>query len=733
MDSGRGSNGGSKVKAEAAMSWSPERRAQSGLMSFSGRVLVGLFLFLTFSCTVCAQQPTGFALKTMNNSSMVCNGSSTLTPGNATDLKQAACLAPFPCLQGSDQQSQIAGQCGYNQPIHFSSSRSFSTMFSFNTLKYPTYQEGEGFTFFISPGNPGNVSKVVGGNLGWLIQSAIPYNDHSGNNFAVEFDLVSQTTGGFNDPPGEHVGINVNNLNSSLLYEFNGTVDDLTSLSSIAMLYVWIDYDGEKQWIDVRLSQKDARPCKSLLSGSINLTDVINDSMYLGFSSSTGAEDSSSLFNTQTSIFDWSFSTTGQATNIYGHDERCGLVLSKTAILGVIIGVLSLIVVIMLALILFLHYFRARKVSDLEREKAELVAELKNLDFGARAFTYQELSEATNGFTQTIGKGGFGTVYKGTLSPVKGGETAIAVKKITKTKDSVDDAKQLVAEVKVIGRLRHVNIVPVLGWCYERGQMLLVYKFIEQGDLDQWIFPTDYGIEEKGIFAWGKRMTVLRGVASALKFLHEDFESDETVLHRDIKTRNVMIDSKFNARLGDFGLARFCDRSSHGHQSQQLIGTRGYIAPEYLSLGASQETDVYSFGVLVLVVATGRKPINKSSPEHEDLVRWVRKLYDDGRITDAGDPKVMNYDETFDLHEMERVLKMGLFCCNYEPLQRPLMHDIVTVLQGNSSIFSGSLPPYPYQEASPDLEFPAMDDDDVTIPFDEYSTEHAMLTRIDVD
>lgn len=107
-----------------------------------------------------------------------------------------------------------------------------------------------------------------------------------------------------------------------------------------------------------------------------------------------------------------------------------------------------------------------------------------------------------------------------------------------------------------------------------------------------------------------RRLGILRGVASALKFLHEDFESDETVLHRDIKTRNVMIDGNFNARLGDFGLARFCDRSSYGHQSQQLVGTRGYIAPEYLAMGASVETDVYSFGVLALVVATGRYEIN---------------------------------------------------------------------------------------------------------------------------
>jgi serine/threonine protein kinase len=104
-------------------------------------------------------------------------------------------------------------------------------------------------------------------------------------------------------------------------------------------------------------------------------------------------------------------------------------------------------------------------------------------------------------------------------------------------------------------------------------------------------------------------MTVLRGVAAALKFLHEDFDSDHTILHRDIKTRNVMMDGKLNGRLGDFGLARFCDRSSTyntAHQSQQLIGTQGYMAPEYLDQGATVGTDVFSFGVMILVVATGR-------------------------------------------------------------------------------------------------------------------------------
>jgi serine/threonine protein kinase len=101
-------------------------------------------------------------------------------------------------------------------------------------------------------------------------------------------------------------------------------------------------------------------------------------------------------------------------------------------------------------------------------------------------------------------------------------------------------------------------------------------------------------------------MGILRGVAVALKFLHEDFESEHTVLHRDIKTRNIMIDGKFNARLGDFGLARLCDRNNEGHQSQQLIGTRGYMAPEYPENGATVETDIFSFGVMTLVVATGR-------------------------------------------------------------------------------------------------------------------------------
>jgi hypothetical protein len=188
-----------------------------------------------------------------------------------------------------------------------------------------------------------------------------------------------------------------------------------------------------------------------------------------------------------------------QAPNIYGDDEKFGLKLSTAAILGIIVGILGLAIIVMFGIILF-FYWRTRKVSDLEKEKAHLVAELKQLDFGAREYTYQEIFEATRGFKEQIGKGGFATVYKGNLSCLSShkrgnGTTTVAVKKIKSTSDSADDAKQLVAEVKVIGRLRHVNIVPVIGWCYEQGQMLLVYKYMENGDLDQQLFPEDYGIK----------------------------------------------------------------------------------------------------------------------------------------------------------------------------------------------------------------------------------------------
>ncbi|KAL7199701.1 hypothetical protein ACSBR2_021910 [Camellia fascicularis] len=207
----------------------------------------------------------------------------------------------------------------------------------------------------------------------------------------------------------------------------------------------------------------------------------------------------------------------------------------------------------------------------------------------------------------------------------------VAVKRISK--GSKQGIREYASEVKIISRLRHRNLVPLLGWCHEKGELLLVYDFMENGSLDNHLF------KEKGLLTWAMRYKIAQGLASALLYLHEEW--DQCVLQRDVKSSNVMLDSNLNAKLGDFSLARLVD---HGKDSKTTIlaRTRGYMAPEYLDIGkASKESDVYSFGIVALEIACGRESVDFNVPESQMiLVQWVWDLYGTRRLLEAVDSKI---------------------------------------------------------------------------------------------
>ncbi|KAK1301045.1 L-type lectin-domain containing receptor kinase IX.1 [Acorus calamus] len=211
-----------------------------------------------------------------------------------------------------------------------------------------------------------------------------------------------------------------------------------------------------------------------------------------------------------------------------------------------------------------------------------------------------ELVIATDNFGEhrKLGRGGFGEVYRGHLEdpPLE-----VAVKRIFNP-SAVQGRKQYASEVKTISQLRHRNVVHLIGWCHDQGHLLLVYELVPNGSLDSYLFG------DKGPLSWVVRYKIVRGVASALLYLHED--GKRYVLHRDIKTSNVMLDSGFNAMLGDFGMARLVDHDKT-LQTTDVGGTRGYLAPELYSTGkASKQSDVFSFGVVALEIACGRKVID---------------------------------------------------------------------------------------------------------------------------
>ncbi|WOL11340.1 hypothetical protein Cni_G20102 [Canna indica] len=335
---------------------------------------------------------------------------------------------------------------------------------------------------------------------------------------------------------------------------------------------------------------------------------------------------------------------------------------------------------------------------------------------GPRRFSYKSLAAATLKFSdkQKLGEGGFGCVYRGCLKSGRNKHEPqeVAVKRISS--GSKQGVKEYVSEVKIISRLRHRNLVRLIGWCHQRGELLLVYEFLPNGSLDSHLFEK----KEKGkkkkkekkkkkdkekercALPWETRYRVALGLASALVYLHE--EGEQCVVHRDVKSSNVMLDSDFNAKLGDFGLARLVDREL-GLKSTAVAGTFGYLAPECFITGkASKESDVFSFGVVALEIAAGRKAVEASREEEEEethvrLVDWVWRLHGEGRILDAADERLKNKkDGKFDGRQMERLLKVGLWCVHPDKGQRPSMRQVIRALS-----FEGGVPEMPEKMPEP--------------------------------
>ncbi|PPS02460.1 hypothetical protein GOBAR_AA18201 [Gossypium barbadense] len=269
----------------------------------------------------------------------------------------------------------------------------------------------------------------------------------------------------------------------------------------------------------------------------------------------------------------------------------------------------------------------------------------------------------TNNFNgEKLGEGGFGVVYKGYLKDL---DTYVAVKQISKA--SKQGIKEYTSEVKIISRSRHKNLVKLIGQYHEKGELILIYELMANGSLDSHLF------KGKTLLTWEVRFKIVQDLASALFYLHE--EGDHCVLHRDIKASNIMLDSSFNAKLGDFGLARLVDHAK-ASQTTHLAGTMGYLAPECVSSGkASKESDVYSFGVVALEIACGRRSIEPKYEESQaSLVAWVWNAYGSQRLPDVADPKLcMN----FDAKQMECLLMVGLWCVHPDQHLRPSIRQTI--------------------------------------------------------
>lgn len=291
-------------------------------------------------------------------------------------------------------------------------------------------------------------------------------------------------------------------------------------------------------------------------------------------------------------------------------------------------------------------------------------------------FKMETLLTATQNFhdDKKLGEGGFGPVYKGTTDD----GIEIAVKKMSL--HSAQGRKEFLNEVKLVAKIQHRNLVRLLGYCAERSEMVLVYEYLANKSLDKILFYPN----NRERLDWQKRYNIILGIARGLLYLHQD--SLLRIIHRDIKASNILLDEKLNPKIADFGLAKhFPDDQSH--VSTRLAGTFGYMAPEYAMQGQlSVKADVYSFGVLLLELITGRKNTDYSlSPDMQILLGWAWTSYERGDTVQMVDPAII---ETCDKEQALRCIHVGLLCTQADPSLRPLISEATQMLSSDS----GTLP-----------------------------------------
>lgn len=287
-------------------------------------------------------------------------------------------------------------------------------------------------------------------------------------------------------------------------------------------------------------------------------------------------------------------------------------------------------------------------------------------------FTLRDLEIATSRFSKdnVIGEGGYGVVYRGRL--ING--TPVAVKKILNNLGQAE--KEFRVEVDAIGHVRHKNLVRLLGYCIEGTHRMLVYEYVNNGNLEQWLHGA---MRQRGYMTWEARIKVLLGTAKALAYLHEAIEPK--VVHRDIKSSNILIDDEFNAKVSDFGLAKLLG-TGESHVTTRVMGTFGYVAPEYANTGLlNEKSDVYSFGVLLLEAITGRDPVDYSRPPQEvNLVDWLKMMVGNRRSEEVVDPTIETKPST---KALKRALLTALRCVDPDGDKRPKMSQVVRMLESD--------------------------------------------------
>ncbi|XP_050372625.1 probable LRR receptor-like serine/threonine-protein kinase At1g56140 isoform X2 [Argentina anserina] len=350
------------------------------------------------------------------------------------------------------------------------------------------------------------------------------------------------------------------------------------------------------------------------------------------------------------------------------------------------LGGIILLIVLLIIVFIFRKKIKPQEIKKLLARARKQPASTDAFSGVLRTISYFDfptLKKATKNFHQNnlLGRGGFGPVYRGKLKDGR----SIAVKRLSLDKSQQGETEFL-AEVRLITSVQHRNLVQLVGCCSHGPQRLLVYEYMKNKSLDHII----YGKSDL-FLNWRTRFQIILGIARGLQYLHED--SPLRIIHRDIKASNILLDEKFQPRIGDFGLARFFPEDQ-AYLSTTFAGTLGYTAPEYAIRGElSEKADIYSFGVLVLEIISGRKntDLNLES-EMQYLPEYAWKLYERSKVTDLLDPKLQ--DDGFEAKDIMQAINVAFLCLQPHANLRPPMSDIVAMLTCKVQI-TGILPMKP--------------------------------------
>ncbi|CAL8151026.1 unnamed protein product [Prunus armeniaca] len=566
-------------------------------------------------------------------------------------------------------KNDSVGRATYRQPFLLRDNTTgkladFTTTFTFAIDSQGKTFYADGLAFFLAPnGSAVNTTMGRGGSLGLPIKHLGANESTSLYPFvAVEFDIFQNPGASIEDPRGDHVGIDVNSVKSKVTRAWNGSITKGRVNSAS------IRYDSGSKNLSITFTNyENGVSVERYLDYKVDLNEILQGWVIVGFSAATGITTALHKINS------WSFNSTSLIDNTPAAPEPTLIVEPKSGnginiglVVGLVVGGCVLLVG-GFCLVWFIFWKKRGTGESSDNDEDPIDEEFKK-GTGPKKFSYKILAQSTNDFDEgeKLGEGGFGGVYRGFVKDLN---SYVAVKRVSS--GSRQGLKEYAAEVRIISRLRHRNLVQLIGWCHEKQELMLVYDFMPNGSLDSHLF------KEKGLLTWQIRYSIAQGLASGLFYLHEEWE--QCVLHRDIKSSNVMLDSNFNAKLGDFGLARLVD---HGKQSQTTIvaGTRGYMALEYVTTGkASKESDIYSFGVVALEIACGRKPIDLSLESGQiEMVEWVWELYGEGTLIQAADPKLCGH---FDEKQMECLMIVGLWCAHPDYKFRPSIQQAIQVLK----------------------------------------------------